>query len=54
MGKCFYSGYWPSCQGCGVKVGVVEAESEGILGAVRDGVSKNVPTLTLTSILNLN
>jgi hypothetical protein len=40
----------PINQGCGVEVavGVVESESERILGGV--GVGKNVPTPTLTSI----
>jgi hypothetical protein len=39
-----------SCQGCGIRVGVMELESEGILGAVGVGVGKNVLTPTLISI----
>jgi hypothetical protein len=53
---------WPkegsTMQGCGVRVGVAESESEGILGGVGVGVGvgvgKNVPTPTPTSVWNLN
>jgi hypothetical protein len=45
-------------QGCGVAVGVVESDSEGILGGVGVGVGvgvdKNIPTPNPTLVQNLN